>query len=79
VVYQTGRGDVPVARMLVRPDDLKALVSGKGVPIRFRSGNPHEVLYRYEEKPWGFGWLILGIAGTALGIYAHRKLKEESA
>jgi hypothetical protein len=78
VVYEAREGNVAVTTMVVRPQDLPTLAAGKGVPIRFRSGNPREVLYAFEDKPWGFGWVILGIAGTALGFYAHRALRRET-
>lgn len=78
VVYESEGRSVPVAKMVVRPQDLPLLATGRGVPIRFRSGNPREVLYQFEDKPWGFGWLFLGIAGTALGVYAHRALRRET-
>jgi len=77
VVFETGHGDMAVSRFRVRPHDLPALAAGRGVAIRFRKGDPHEVLYQFEEKSWGLGWLLLGFAGTALGIVAHRKLKQE--
>lgn len=78
VVLQTASGELAVSKFRVRPHDLPALAAGRGVAIRFRKGNPHEVLYQFEEKSWGLGWLLLGLAGTALGVFAHRKLKQES-
>ncbi len=78
VVFETATGKVAVSKLLVRPQDLAALAEGKGVAIRFRSGDPHEVLYPYQDMPWGLGWLLLGVAGTVLGFVAHRKLRQES-
>jgi hypothetical protein len=79
VVFETSHGNVAVSKLLVRPGDLKALADGTGVPIRFRKGDPHEVLYQREEKPWGLGWLLLAIICTPLGFMAHRKLRQEAA
>lgn len=78
VVFETPTGNLQVSNLIVRPQDLPTLAAGGGVPIRFRKGDPHEVLYQYQEKSWGLGWLLLGIAGTVLAIVAHRKLKKES-
>jgi hypothetical protein len=78
VVFETSQGNVSVSKLLVRPQDFEALVNGSGVPVRFRKGDPHEVLYPYEEMSWGFAWLAIGLAGTMLAIVAHRKLRQES-
>jgi hypothetical protein len=78
VVFETGHGNVPVTNMLLRPEDLKPLADGKGVSLRFRKGNPHEVLYEFEDKPWGIGWLLLALVATPLAFYAHRQLRRET-
>jgi hypothetical protein len=78
VVYESNRGNVPVPGHVIRPEDLPVLAAGKAVPIRYRRSNPHQVLYQFDEKPWGFGWLMLGVVGTAVGVYAHRQLRRET-
>lgn len=79
VVYETAGGPVPVSAKVVRQEDLEPLVEGRGVTLRFRKGNPREVLYGNEEKPWGIGWLVLGLVATTVALVAHRKLREEAA
>jgi hypothetical protein len=78
VVYETSRGNLAVPKKTVGPKDLKALADGTGIPIRFRKGDPYEVLYGNDEKPWGFGSLLLALVCTPLAFFAHRKLKQEA-
>lgn len=79
VVYETRHGNVAVSKKVVGPEDLQALADGKGIPIRFRKGDPYEVLYGQEQKPWGIGWWLLALFATPLALLAHRMLKSEAA